>query len=282
MTSNKETRLNFRNTKVDNKIGRDLSRSKNIYGENFPTRSNYEQYCVSKGYANSPEEVWLNDQAVKMIQRHWHHTGQNGCVFAQSIAYKQEQIGWESVVIRDLTPNGITKLDNKIDISVNDPSNEVISFLFPNLIDAEQISTITEKLIGLNNIQIGFNTTHGDMITLGLRTPLAEGSILSWIVGFAPLTYLPETRQAPVFELAIRTKTKGDNLFYRLNDSEDEAHLADVPTGYNDKTMKRLWVATYNRTRKILGGNEARKANPFASAKVTIALPVEHCSFLEK
>ncbi len=258
-----------------------ISKSLIVGEDSFPTRNDYEEYCLGKGYAKAPDEVWENDHSVKMIQQHWHHTGQNGCVFAQSIAYKQEEIGWESKIIRNLEDQTLAELDEMISQAIADPHNEVISFLFPDVTTPEQVSRIVNSLVCLKNIRVGHIKPVGDLVSIGLRTPLGDEDVLSWLVAFAPLEYMPVTRQAPVFELAIRTKLKGDHLFYRLNDNQEEAHLADVALGYSDKTMERLWDATSKRTRKLLGGDEARKQNSIASAKVTIALPNQLCSFIE-
>lgn len=262
-----------------NMFGQDIPKTYEAGGEKFPDRQDYENYCVQKGYVQNPDEIWESDHAVLMIQRHWHHTGQNGCVFAQSIAYKQDDIGWESLMLRDLSESLFEDINNRIIDSINNPNNEVLSLMFPRIKTEEEVAFVISKLLALPTVNLGFQQEHGEYTSFGLRTPLVDGQVLSWLVSFAPLDYLPSTRQAPVFEVAIRTKTKGDNLFYRLNANPEEAHLADVPLGYNDKTMERLWDATYTKTRKILGGNEARKNNPFASAKVTLALPTKLCNF---
>jgi len=244
----------------------------------YPNRKDYEEYYIRKGITTSTDQIWSNPQHVVDIQRHWHMQGQNGCVFAQAVAHSPEKHGWDTnVVTQTMIEEGdsslITRVDQVIQDTIADPNNELVSLLFPSIDSPEGLVQLLHTLDQTRSINITQVEDHDGISKVALRVPLAEGIVQSWLVAFAPLDYLPETRKAPVTEIAVRTKLKPDVMFHMLTQTEDEAHLADVPTGFSDKVMERLWQSTYQRTREVLGGDEARKANPFASAKVTIAVP---------
>ena len=252
----------------------ELSRNIDTGNYSYPSRHDYESYLYEHGYVNELVWCWDEPELVKYAQRHWHHAGQNGCVFAQSIAYRQESIGWRSEVVYDLSDINLAILDQQIASAIDDQTNEVYSLLFPRITTDIDLVNLINWLTSSKYINIEHEANHGDYTGLGLRLPLGKNKdVLSWLVGFAPLNYLPITRQSPIAEIAIRTKIKPENIFYRLNQNTKEAHLADVPLGYNDKVMERLWLATKNHTSELLGGDEQRANEKLASAKITIAVP---------
>ncbi len=258
------------------KIDSSISKSNEIYGSSFPIRVDYESYLLSHGYIDDAKDAWSDPKLVTMIQQHWHHTGQNGCVFAQSIAYKREEIGWESDVIYNLNPETLNYIDNRISVAISSLDNEVLSLLFPNIITPEQLVVLIVWLSNVPCMNIEFDIPIDDYTIIGLRIPLGnDGEVQSWLVGFAPMDYLPNTRQSPITEIAIRTKLKHDKLFHRLNQNKNEAHLADVQLDYSEDVMEKLWQATKARTSFLLGGEVERRNIKSASAKVTIAVPTD-------
>lgn len=251
--------------------------STNIGEKSFPARQDYENYFIHRGIINSPSELWENPELVIDTQKHWHTKGQNGCAFAQIAVGRSDEIGWQySVVSESEMEDGaglITLIDDRIQLAVDSPTNSVISILFPSITTPEDLTHLVGCMTAVPSLYVESTIDHGDFTTIALRAPLPR-EIISWPVGFAPLSYMPNTRQAPVVELAIRTKVKPPVLFHRLNQSQDEAHLADVPLDLTDKVMDRIYDATVEKTQYLLGGSrEARKENKFAKAKVTYTVP---------
>lgn len=236
----------------------------------FPARKDYENYFIQRGYISTAEELWLNDSLISQVQRHWHTRGQNGCVFAQVIAFNSENLGWTSFVYRG---QEIGKIDLVINKAISDEQNNAVSLLFPNVTNQEQLVDLLHNLAKTESIKISKEETIDELVLLALRTPLKGNEVLSWLIGFGPFSFLPETRQSPVTEIIVRTKLKPERQFYRLNQEKGFAHVADIPVQMSDSLMETIWQATYNRTREVLGGNDKRVSNKFASAKVTIAVP---------
>lgn len=119
-------------------------------------------------------------------------------------------------------------------------------------------------LDGMNHIEGIFE----DYTAIGIRLALAD-NVASWVMGFGPYPFLPNTRQAPLTEFVIRTKVKPEAIFHRLNQDRRAAHLADTPLHFGDSVAEQLWQSTYAKARTILGG----EPNRLSAAKTTFALP---------
>lgn len=231
----------------------------------FPNRIDYERYFFLQESVGEPSDVWEDDSLVGQIQQHWHSRGQNGCVFAQTVASKADRLGWNFVIVR-----GLSEVKKDLLQAIESPECQNLSLLFPEVTQPNQLVDLVQSIIKIDDLFRLQVTNHMDTAILALRIKLIPTEVLSWIVGFGPFDFLPYTRQAPVTELAIRTKLKPKKLFWRLNSDQAAAHLEDVPVGLNDHQMEKLWQATYLRTRQILGSSP----RAFSSAKVTFAIPM--------
>lgn len=256
-----------------------LEGTKVIGQKKFPVRADYEQYFAQKG-VKDPGDIWNNEDLVAEIQTHWHQKGQNGCVFAQRAAARSGEIGWRNKVVPNtlddiLDVPTLDHVDRIIDEGIQSNETEVLSFLFPHITDPVELVYLLRALSSeTRNIYLGNEVDMGKLMGVGLRVNIPSGqNPESWLVGFGPFDFLPQTRQAPVTELSIRTKPKPPDLFHRLNDNQLEAHLADVDLNLPDPAMENYWKATQRLTRQILGGDVARKETKLASAKYTFGVP---------
>ncbi|WKZ27738.1 MAG: hypothetical protein QY330_04270 [Candidatus Dojkabacteria bacterium] len=251
--------------------------STHIARYNFPARSDYEQYYMSGGQIQSPEELWQNNDYVADVQRHWHTKGQNGCVFAQRQAIIGD--GWNTHVVSDpletiLGEDILGDIPLVVANAINDPSIEVVSLLFPQVRTSAELVVFLKALRSTKPFTVGREDRFDDYTALGLRFPISD-EVTAWIVGFAPFPYLPITRQAPSLELAVRVKVKPEDMFYKLNHDQSVAHPADIPLQMDDEVAERLYTITVEKTAELLGGHDARKNNPHAKAKYTISVPTE-------
>lgn len=247
-------------TKIDNSI----TQSTEINGLRFPARLDYEAYFIKKGSIFYPHELWDNDQLVKDVQKHWHTKGQNGCVFAQIVATRADELGWDVEVIRE-TNNDLLSL---IQASIDNPRCQNLSLLFPEIHTVEQLVNTLHSLLEQNIVKLATERSFGKFVILELRLPINEDAE-AWLVGFGPFDFLPKTRQAPQVEIALRTKTKPQDLNEQLNQDHNAAHLADIPVNLDDDRFNAVLDATKKRTAQIIG-DESRETS---KAKVTFTIP---------
>lgn len=254
-------------------IGETLPASLRRGSWRFPTRNDYIDYLLGKNFVSDPNDIWQDDRLTIAIQRHWHSRGQNGCVFAQVAANGAGQNGWRSIVVKGniqdvLSPENRATIGSNVALAIRDPECEIVSFLFPQIIEPGDLVLLLRGLIDTPNIVLSDATKRDDMISLALRVVVLE-LVLSWLMGFGPFTFFPTTRQAPITELTIRTKVKPDKLYERLNQDREAAHLADMPLELAEKAWPRLWDSTLKRTRSILGG----EPDHFSAARTTFSVP---------
>ncbi|EHH2868146.1 hypothetical protein J7076_004804, partial [Vibrio parahaemolyticus] len=95
---------------------------------------------------------------------------------------------------------------------------------------------------------------------------------VSWVTGFGPFSFFPETRQAPFTEISFRIKPK-PQYDYELKESpEDVLHLAHMDIkNVGEKTFKKYWDSSLKNTEKRLG----HKPDFISAAKTSFSIPRE-------
>jgi hypothetical protein len=257
------------------KIDHTINKSVHINGLDFPDRNDYEQYLLAKGYVDSLDELYANDDLVIKMQRHWQAQGQNGCVYGQVAASKAEEYGWKANVFNktideiEQDPEILERLNTLFKASIEAPECEAISFLFPQVVNIQDVVRLTRFMMKIDSWSCDVGV-YEDKAIIGLRSQLPNG-VTSWIVGFGPFQFFTNTRKAPVTEIVARVKPKPDEMFHRLSHKEGIAHLGDIPTGLDDVVMERLWNATAIRVKQIL--QETPRIT--SAAKVTYVVPLD-------
>lgn len=241
-----------------------VSRTLEVGGYTFSTRDDYLAYCTVDG---QPDE--LDAETIAAIQRDWHRRGQNGCIFAMHAARKLTARQWRYDVHASV--EDIELLRRSIRTAIDDPHNEILSLVFPNIECRADVSELVRVALAVGFFQAGELTAGSGLV--GLRYRICD--VESWVVGFAPLVTLPLTRRAPFTELAIRTKTKRGPIHPDLNNEMSQAHLADVELGFGAAVVESLISKSKTRTTRILGGESARCKAHGAKAKVTYDLSTE-------
>lgn len=182
--------------------------------------------------------------------------GQNGCIFAQKLSKLDEiKNGWYKQVFYTINTSVIDKV---IEESIFSQEVEVISLLFPNIKTEIEVIKLVKKLIAQSQYifmqePVLYNKHE---ISIPLRINIADKGkpqVLSWIMTFAPLESYPNTRQSPIFEIAIRVKEKNQYIYKNLNQSRSDAHLADTPFYLPDSIVDSTWNATFRNTQYLLG-----------------------------
>lgn len=238
-----------------------INRSLRAGDYTFPTRLDYLTYYAASGLVYD-----LDEAAIIAIQRDWHSRGQNGCVFAMHAARKLSAEQWRHEIHCDLAD--ADTLRQRIAAAVADPGNEILSLIFPAIVNPVDVRRLVDIIMAAGCYQATATLDGSPLVTLRYQL----GDVASWIIGFAPVQTLPLTRRAPFAELAIRTKPKSGPKHPALNNDPAQAHLADVDLGFIPEVTTRLISKSSRRTASILGGTLARAQTRGAKAKVTYDL----------
>ncbi len=214
----------------------------------FSARTDYEKYFLMKGVVSSASELWQSDDLIAQVQRHWHSRGQNGCVFAQAIASNAPIRGWEQTVLNMSVdeiakPEMVTQIDKTIQDSITDSTTQVRSLLFPQVTQPKDLVKLVRVLDTVPSIFTAKEDHYEELSTVALRIDLKDKGVLSWLMGFGPYDFFPNTRQAPITEVAIRVKEKPETIFHRLNQDRETAHLADTPIYMEDRGCRKIMVS---------------------------------------
>ena len=256
-------------------INNSISKSAHFDRLEFPVREDYINYFIENNIVKTESQLWNNEELVSVIHRHWHGEGRNGCIFALLSARQAVQRGWENYVITNIEPYNDDLLKNEIEKRISDAiansNTQILSLLFSNITTTEVLVKLVKWLLTIDIVKLENEQKFGNLITLALRIPINSEEVLSWLMAFGPLEYFPQTRQSPIVEIAIRVKEKPVEIFHRLNNDREAAHLADLPVDYKEDVMERIWNNTLKRTRLILG----EKPNHFSAAKTTFTFPIE-------
>ncbi len=238
----------------------------------FPARTDYERFFLSRNAITAADDLWKNPTLVTDVQRHWHSTGQNGCIFAQMIARSASANSWRHVVVSDFEHQMSDKIEIQLETALREDDCEILSLLFPHVTTVEEMVKTVGFILSVPSIHLAAKEMNETLVRLALRVKIPANGSLSWLMGFGPFTFFPKTRQAPILEVAIRVKAKPEKIFHRLNQDHTTAHLADYPIEMSEEKMERTWVATEKNTRDVLGQNP----DEYSAAKVTFTIPRDY------
>lgn len=238
-----------------------VQRNHQIGGESFPSRHDYLEHLGIKLSEYGIEE--LDAATVVAVQRDWHMRGQNGCVFAMRASRQLDERQWTHAVCTTLPEAETMRV--AIEAAVQDPLNELLSMLFPN------VNTLDEVRSLINLAAASGCTSKREAIdqTEIIRLRWSIGNVESWVIGFAPLDSIPATRRAPFTELIFRTKPKTRLIHPTLNNDSTQAHVADLDLGFRPEVVRELMEKSSTRTARLLGGDACRAGAHGAKAKTT-------------
>jgi hypothetical protein len=211
---------------------------------------------------------------IALAQRDWHVRGQTGCLFARLAARDAGSLRWHHVVSEyaGRSVSGASDVDAQVRRAVDDDGIQVVSVVLPAVRDGRTAVSAIRGLAASTPFRLAKDTVDEGRLHLHLRYPVGTGtgeSVEAWVMAFAPFDFVPNTRRAPYFELAVRAKEKPARMFHRLNQDRSVAHLADVELEMPERHWEDRWHSTLRRTRMILGG----EPDAVSAAKSTLAVP---------
>jgi len=249
------------------------ARSLQIGRHRFPTRDDYEAYFAERLDVSSPIDIWKDESTVVSIQNHWLTLGQSGCLFAQRLLRNSPVAGWRAVSFYpDITGWDACsmKVSDVIEEHIARSDCELLSLLFPLAVTTPDLLQVIQLFAGLNRTLMLPIHTFEQRTAISIRVRLSS-NVHSWVLGFGPYAFLPLTRQAPVTELVVRTKSRKGLHRVAAIDGDTQAHVADVPLDHYRIQFDRLWHASVHRTEEILGSDD----RALSRARVTFAVPAD-------
>lgn len=213
----------------------------------------------------------IASRVYAIAQRDWHVRGQSGCMFARLAAHSAETLRWVyAVTTRTSAPASLcSNAARRLDAAIVDPTCQLFSFLFPAITAPGQAVNVVYALTRYSPFWLEMNQIDRGELRLHVRYPVSSTGVQAWVMAFGPWDFLPNTRRAPFFELAVRVKVKPDQIYHRLNQDRGIAHLADAPLSMPAKHQEDRWRSTLRRTRMILGGEPDSRS----AAKSTLTIP---------
>ena len=237
----------------------------------FPAPGQYWALAAELGRRrNSDDRATL----IALAQRDWHVRGQTGCMFVRLAARDAGNLRWHYVVSEYVgrSVSGASEVQAQVNRAVDDNEIQVVSIVLPGVRDARTAVSAIRELAASTSFWLAKDAVDEGLLHLHLRYPVGAGrgeSVEAWVMAFAPFDFVPNTRRAPYFELAVRVKEKPAWIFHRLNQDRLVAHLADVELEMSERHWEDRWRSTLRRTRMILGG----EPDTVSAAKSTLAVP---------
>lgn len=208
-------------------------------------------------------EEHLPNEAVARKQLEFFQRNKAGCAFAALAAKNPEQYGWCRYV---LTPNPVV-INALTQASINQPGVNMVSLIIPDVASEAELMRLILLLGACEAYLIEQNTLCDGALCIGIRVR-AYGA-LSWVSGFGPFDFLPETRRTPFTELTFRTKPRPEYDAHIKAPVPGTLHVADLDFGcLPEKTFRKLGEASFIRTEQLLG----HKPDLRSAAKTTFVI----------
>ena len=251
----------------------------------FPRRQDYVRQLQEHELIVDEAEFISNDRLTEAVYRDWLSRPQVGCVFAQLLSRPVYRTGIRTVVARGSSGIGdpselAVQISSLVDNSVNYDSDEALSVLLPQILDAEALTRLVWELRKQPQWTIEKERPwRGTLVLIGLRVEIAP-SVVAETLGMGPFPIFPTTRQCPITTLEIRTKTTRSKKSH-LSNTRLASHLADIPISReftNAEFGARFRKFTPALRKRILGKQEDMRAK----AGITYSLPAAIWSSLKE
>lgn len=238
----------------------------------------------------------MTTEEIEHQQIAWHSQANQGCIFAtRLIKSNPPESKFKRFCFDELISSSLVeKITTITSEALKDHENFVLSFIIPSIKDKEGLIMFIDYLKNHSNWTIQDSDRFEGQKLIRIRVPFDEVDdtgrpIFAWVLGFAPLNFLPITRRSPFFEIMLVTKSKRyfkdkfnkysmtqhhPDCMNRNTDTND-AHLADLYikdfTDIPEKD-KHLWKQSKAKKWYLLN-KDGQDNDTNAKAKVTFSYP---------
>lgn len=247
----------------------------------FPSLADYQQRLIQRGALGPGEDLTTRADLVVEIQKHWHRSGQTGCVFARILSTDPAGNLWRIVphvgVRAWSAADWNARVRDDARAVIVDPNAWLLSYLFPDVTEPGDLRKLVRRVASLEGWSLVTSGPlevegRGVLMNTGLRIELPD-AVTSWALGLGPFPFMPFTRQSPFTELifAVKPKGPGEPLHPELSTDRSLAHVADAPVPIERSIADPIWRTTQANKRLHLRGPN----DPTAKAKVTFSFPAD-------
>lgn len=233
----------------------------------FPSRENLIQRLVDKRIL--PDVGALDGRLgpehagpLAELMRSWFTAGQTGCQYASNLAGPQQADLWAAQVLPEHLDDSVFRL--VIDSATSQLGVAgILMLVFPYVKDEAGILELVRQVACLPDWWWVEKDPMDRLARVGLRWLLPDGKHVSWVLGFAPMPWLPFTRRAPVTALVLRVRPEAHSTPEEdLEDGLRGVHLAHLaqPMGERGESGGPVWKVTERRKRTLLWGDLSQDA----------------------
>lgn len=236
----------------------------------FPTPENLVEALVADGalprtdVLDDPSGLMPDEAAgIARLVRTWISAGQTGCLYATALAKPpgDRPDVWSAQVVAE-------RLDDELfGLVIGSAmrrigSADVLMLVFPYVRDDAALADLINQLVSLADWWWEDRSRPQDRIVkVGLRWLLPDREHVSWVLGFAPMPWVPFTRRAPATALVMRVQP--DAYTVPAEEPEDGlrgVHLAHMDHGMGpfSKTRRVRFVPPRNRSHLRFQGCSTR------------------------
>ncbi|HEV7289461.1 hypothetical protein [Sphingomonas sp.] len=196
---------------------------------------------------------------------------QSGCAFAAIAARDPAKYEWHHDLIMELDPGLIAA---RVDAARADPAISTLSIVFPAVTSVDELALL---LAALPCGPIYLHETLDTPKHRCYRFRAKVGEDESFVSGFGPFDFMPETRRTPYTSIVMRVKPRPVYDWYLKPPTEGLVHVADMDMkGIPDRRLQRLWNNTFLTVAGILG----KKPDDESAAKTTFIIPLERAAHI--
>ena len=251
---------------------------------NYPALSDYLQQYVSQGIVRNLDDLVENyGHLIGEIFFNWVATGQLACLFAVKLAKKPRENRWFPIVRlraleegEQLAPALNTYLDAASD------HHEAAALIFPDIVNPDDIAKLINLLCAdpsgrWYRTEAGIDQDpSGNYTFVGLRWILKSGNSVNYVLGFADIPTMPQTRRSPFTALFLRIVDEKRTPAHCENGLV-QVHLADLDSALPSQAVHDVVMTATEQARSNQVEPHMEKA---ARARITFSLPVAHAEIL--
>jgi hypothetical protein len=256
------------------------------------TRAAVIDELIRCGLLGSERDLEARPEVAVEAQRLWHREAHQGCNFATLMSQAddrlggdlRERFGWVTLPVTS-QPTGnpdddlLDEIEEELAALIDQPAVHAVSVLFPLLTDPWDLVRLVRGIGSRPPWELDTNAGNASLagrVHLGIRRRLPGGE-LAYVLGFAPIDFLPPTRRAPFTELAFVAKPIGARERQRpelIKADPSVGHLAYMPVDIEpDEVFSAKWTSTGTLRKRRLEPEPTLVEG--AKAKVTFAVPPE-------
>ena len=214
----------------------------------------------------------MGDDELIQEQLNFFAANSSGCGFAAQAAKDPTLHEWHHVVVM---AGSYDNIDQIVRDAITADGVSTLSLVFPEVGDAADLDRFLPILDGaVIYLHAKIDTAENRCYRFRAKV----GDEESYVSGFGPFDFMPETRRTPHTSLVMRVKPRPDYDWFLKEPDEGLVHVADMDMkGMPDRLLHRMWKNTFYTVRGILG----KEPDNESAAKTTFIIPLPRAAQID-